>query len=747
MAHRFRPVLPGVAIVLAVFASVGHAQEAPRDPFANLEVRLARLQANKGSAIDARSLARAHSELVALQRAVASGDVTTRDARRRLARLSLRLRDLTQGGATARAVTAAAGTGSISGTVTADGGAPLANVTVIAFLIDDGTQTTTTDATGRYRIDGLVAGQYKVLTDNRLGFLDEIYQDTPCPLGACSWYSQGNTVVVTDGQAISGIDFVLSPGGRISGRVTDAATGAPIAGAQLEIASDEYGSITTVADADGRYVSATGLPAGIYRVDAWGPGYVTELFDDIPCTVAFGCDWASGTPIAVAIGAVTSGIDFALDKGGTISGRVTGSDSGAGIPGVFVYVFDAVSTVVMSLAYTDADGRYQALDGLPTGTYWLRVFAGDAGYLDEGYDNIPCDNRCSIPLGVTAVPVTLGEDTSGIDFALERGAVITGRVTDGNSGQPLPNVVVEAITTTRDPFWSNFGITDESGVYRIQALGTGTYRAFVDGRDGYLGEVWREIECYGTECFSLPGTPIAAQAGLTVAGIDFTPIKGGSITGTVFDHQTGAPLAGVHIRGYDSDGQFLFFSRVMTEADGRYAITGLPAGSFFLLTETFMAEGYVDELYGGTPCPSLECDVTRARPVRVAVGVETSGIDFRLDKGGQIAGRVTDAITGEPIAFASIAVYDSVTVRPVDFTSTDEAGRYTTRIPLPKGQFLVTAAADGYAAELYDDIACQQGCNGRLGTRVKVTAPEITGGIDFALTPLPASAALRVPPR
>ena len=650
MSHRYRRTSVALAILLSgIVATAGYAQDQSRDAFTRLETRLARLESRAGSAIDGRSLARAHHELLSLRNSLAALEgVALRDARQRLARLGLRLRGLAQKGAA----------GSI-GVVTADGGTPL--------------------------------------------------------------------------------------GGGIAGRVIDAATRAPIAGAQLDIVSEEFGSITGVADADGRYM-AIGLPAGTYYVVAWGAGYATEMFDDIPCVTPFSCDFSIATPIVVVAGAVIGGIDFALDKGGTISGRIVGSDTGNGIPGVYVDIFDVETSQLASQAFTDADGRYQSFDGLRAGTYWLRVFAGDAGYLDEGYDNIPCDNRCSVPLGVTAVAVTLGRDTSGIDFTLERGGVIAGRVTDGNTSQPLPGVVVQAVTVTEDPFWMGFGVTDQEGVYRIQALGTATYRALVDGRDGYLGEVWRELECFGTDCFSMAGTPIAVQAGLTVSGIDFTPIKGGSIAGKVVDHQTNAPLANVIIEGYDADGRFVFLS--IAGEDGRYAIDGLPTGSFFLLANTeLLGRSYVDELYGGAPCPLLTCDVTRARPVRVAVGSESSGIDFRLDKGGTISGRVTDDLTGEPLAFALVDVYDGVTIRFLQSASTDESGHYTTHAALPKGQYLVVATAQGYRGELYDDIPCEAGCNGRLGTRVKVTPPAITTGIDFALHAIPASAVLRFTPR
>src|SRR5687768_6518346 len=55
------------------------------------------------------------------------------------------------------------------------------------------------------------------------------------------------------------------------------------------------------ATADGSY-SFTGLAPGTYYVKVSAPGYVTELFDNIPC-VAQDCVPTDGTPIVVTSGA------------------------------------------------------------------------------------------------------------------------------------------------------------------------------------------------------------------------------------------------------------------------------------------------------------------------------------------------------------------------------------------------------------------------------------------------------------
>jgi Carboxypeptidase regulatory-like domain len=64
--------------------------------------------------------------------------------------------------------------------------------------------------------------------------------------------------------------------GGIAGMVTDAKTGAPIAGARVEISSPSQ-TITTTTDAHGHYV-ALSLPPDDYTLTATKDGYTTQSF-------------------------------------------------------------------------------------------------------------------------------------------------------------------------------------------------------------------------------------------------------------------------------------------------------------------------------------------------------------------------------------------------------------------------------------------------------------------------------------
>ena len=119
---------------------------------------------------------------------------------------------------------AAQSAGAIAGTVTdAATGAPLSNV-MLRFLTASGAYAgvTYSDASGAYALGGLAAGTYLVRTYNAFPYLDEVYDDLPCPGGSCSPVL-GTGVTVAASATTRGIDFGLALGGTIAGTVTDAA--------------------------------------------------------------------------------------------------------------------------------------------------------------------------------------------------------------------------------------------------------------------------------------------------------------------------------------------------------------------------------------------------------------------------------------------------------------------------------------------------------------------------------------------
>ena len=115
------------------------------------------------------------------------------------------------------------------------------------------------------------------------------------------------------------MDFELKLGASISGRVTDAATGLPIAGVELDANSRDEGGPGfnghAHSDADGRY-TFQGLAPGAYgiRASAERQGYVRELYDD-------SFDWEAADLVAIIGTEAVQGVDISLALGATISGQ------------------------------------------------------------------------------------------------------------------------------------------------------------------------------------------------------------------------------------------------------------------------------------------------------------------------------------------------------------------------------------------------------------------------------------------
>jgi hypothetical protein len=196
----------------------------------------------------------------------------------------------------------------------------------------------------------------------------------------------------------------------------------------------------------------------------------------------------------------------------SISGTVTKAGSGLPITDESVWLYDSGGSSV-DLVFTDGTGKY-TFAGLPTGTYLVRTDVD--GYFDELYDNIPCPIDCDETTG-TPIAVVSGSLTSGIDFVLATGGVISGTVTKAGSGLPITDEFVWLYDSGGSSV--DLVFTDGTGKYTFAGLPTGTYFVRTDV-DGYFDELYDNIPC-PIDCDETTGTPIAVTFGSTTPGIDF----------------------------------------------------------------------------------------------------------------------------------------------------------------------------------------------------------------------------------
>ena len=512
-------------------------------------------------------------------------------------------------------------------------------------------------------------------------------------------------MAVTAGSTSTGIDAALQPLGRITGKVTDASTGAAIAGESVTVL-DSSGNFVGFAstDSNGNYTVA-GLTTGTYKVEFYGGGnYLTQFYNGK-------ASLATADPVAVTAGSTSTGIDAALQPGGQITGKVTNASTGAAIAGESVTVLDSSGNFV-GFASTDSNGNY-TVAGLTTGTYKVEFYGG-GNYLTQFYNG-----KASLATA-DPVAVTAGSTSTGINAALQPNGQITGKVTDASTGAAIQNVLVGVYDSSGNIV--NSGCSGSDGTYTVSGLATGSYRVgfAVSGLSGFCGGSPQNYlpQFYNGKASLATADPVAVTAGSTSTGIDAALQPGGQITGKVTDASTGAAIAGESVTVLGSSGNFVGFAS--TDSNGNYTVAGLTTGTYKV--EFYGGGNYLTQFYNG------KASLATADPVAVTAGSTSTGINAALQPLGRITGKVTNASTGAAVQGESVTVFAGAGGPPVGFARTDANGNYTVA-GLTTGTYKVEFYGGNYLTQFYNGKAS-------LATAdpVAVTAGSTSSGVDAALT-------------
>ncbi len=391
-------------------------------------------------------------------------------------------------------------------------------------------------------------------------------------------------------------EVVLTTGRTISGLVTDAATGEPIAGALVMTHGVERPAVT---GPDGRY--------------EW-PGYPTNRFGEMNAN-PLRCRAEGYADLALVVPIDTDVLDFALLRGTGIAGRVL-DEGGRPVAGAMV---EAVANVTLRpgeshfdrrAGRADAEGRF-LLSGLEeTHSHTLLVRA-------EGHGRILYD-----------VPPPAGG--AGVfdagDIVLPAGRRIEGVVLD-QEGRPAPDLLVEArggnedrgrfeapADGTVDTFWCGrlTSRTDDLGRFRFRDLSPGRYRLCAP----LLSERQTTLV-------------VDLEPGADLLGLVVRLPEGKSVTVLVTDPD-GAPLPNMSVL-CDWNLGWRIFRR--TGPDGRTTFRGLPDNPVVLTVDPPVAMGG-----GGWFTRSMEVlpgDQEVTIPVRVAAEVKGIVLD---PEGNPLAG-------------------------------------------------------------------------------------------------------------
>ncbi len=492
--------------------------------------------------------------------------------------------------------------------------------------------TTTTDASGHYLFDNLVAGVYEVKFIPPAGY-------TISPQGVGGNIALDSTpnqttgitapITLTVGQSNMTIDAGIVPPGSGAGSTASIGdrvwldanrngiqdTGETgVAGVTVKLLNNVGGVITTTTtDTNGLYNFAN-LNAGVYQVQFITPAGKVITLADQGVNDATDSDASSSTGLTTLITLTTGQINNTIDAGLQVATAGLGNfvwcdtngngiqDSGeAGVAGVTVKLLNSAGGVV-STTTTDSVGQY-SFTGLDAGVYQVQ-FVTPTGKVftlaDQGV-NDAADSDANASTGLTSlITLAAGEFNSTIDAGLKVATAGLGNFvwcdTNGNgiqdSGEAgAAGVTVKLLnstggvvsTTTTDAVgqYSFTGLT--AGVYQVQFV-TPSGKVFTLADQGVNDAADSDANA-STGLTSLI-TLAAGEFNSTIdAGLKAAPTAalGDKVwfdvnrDGVQNANETG--VAGVTVKLLNAAGTTVL-STTTTDSLGNYAFTGLNAGSY-----------------------------------------------------------------------------------------------------------------------------------------------------------------------
>lgn len=382
--------------------------------------------------------------------------------------------------------------------------------------------------------------------------------------------------------SLAGVDIVLPRTATVEGVVVDE-EGHGIAGADVvahqTVKMNQNGTVTTSvgqpvpSDTEGRF-SIAGLPVKGLSLTAGYQGTVTE-------------------PLAVELssGETRTGVRLVIrdtEKKRFVGGRVTDNEGNALAEVTINVMVERGTTSFGHSGGTDADGRYR-----------VEFKGGESASMTvsaRGYRPL----RVSLP----------DLDRDDLDFTLEPAGLfrVVGSVVDSETREPIPVFSVFGFggdKPTVDP--------SQPGIFVAENLTRTDSHQFNVRAEGYL-----------------PGlaTAFAPAGDVDTSEITIALGRGGAVMGRVVGGTPSTPLPDVRVAAamgsltYGVDPYTHPIQATRTDADGRFAMAGLPAGPTIILVHA--PESFVDGL----------------REVKVEHGKETDLGEIVLTGGSRVRGRL-----------------------------------------------------------------------------------------------------------
>ena len=530
----------------------------------------------------------------------------------------------------------------------------------------------TTDADGRFAIDRLEAGSFRVLAEAP-GFESAELPPVALPSAEVEVHLAGEAQV-------------------IAGRVL--AGGAPADGARVLLA---HGTETTAREAlalaDGTFMFA-GVGPGLYALRA--------TRGSLASPVAAGVTVEAG-PARRPAKVDARDVRLELAPGAFVEGRVV-DDAGAPVAGAGVRVEPTGGDLTSDQVTADGAGRFRAGPFAP-GEY--RLIPARAGY---------------VPARSVTARLDAAAPASGQRLELVRGVMLTGRVVD-DGGAAVAGATVRCLAPGIDDLVVLFDAlplaaeaaalpsgtgralgatrsvrTDAAGRFEIDDLLPGRYRleasrpAAIPMRTGELALAPGERRDAGT---------LALQQGISVGG-------------RVVDEQ-GAAVAGAHVavrrrtpasaagRGPTADADVGLYA--VTDGAGRFGLALAPGPYALVVTAPSLTDQAVPIDVAAQPPPDVEVKLARADGTLEGIARDEGGRPLAR---ARVTAWPPGEAPGQPAADAS----------PFSSTSTDAGGHFTLA-RVPRRPLLIEVRHPEYPVAV---------ATVSPGALVMVTAP-IPGGI------------------
>jgi hypothetical protein len=375
-------------------------------------------------------------------------------------------------------------------------------------------------------------------------------------------------------------------------------------------------------------------------------------------------------------------------RAGTITGTVT--SAGAPLSSMTVDAYGSDGTIKAS-GQTTSSGTYALT--LPSGTYRLLAYDPNGVYATSFYDNASSFE--------TSAPVTVATSTVTVNFSLVLAGHISGHITAAVSGALLPNMTVAAynVDGTRRAFTN----TDAAGAYDL-TLPQGTFKlAAFDTTLAYAAAFYANQNSFTN------ATALIVAAGQRTT-VDIPLDSAAKLSGRITAQENGAPLSGITVASYNTDGTVRSFTT--TDSAGDYVLAA-PTGDFRI-------GAYDPSLVYLTQFYSIAPAFGSATAIHVIAPQTVGALNIALAKGARVTGQVVDRNTAKALSGITIGAYDA-SGHLIASATTDAAGSYAMLLAPATYKLLAFDPALQYATAYHANAA----------TFDASTALPLTGGQSF----------------